>query len=247
MNNKTYDYILEGLTDRAPKWTQWGYGTVFIVLLGSILYSLGQFTPLGVNKELLENGGDIFLKYIFLVVVVERAAAVFVEIFRSQNKVDWTLRINRINEILKMESPPTAILEQVHTREKRLIDKLVENEEIGKITDVASINPTQNDYLGYLTSAKHAYEWQRARFDSVSIRHVARIVLFAGIVLAALGLSIFHDLFVLDSDSLAQGGFTLQIGLLRFADIVVTGGFLGGGSAGLNAATTKLSEFLNKP
>ena len=29
--------------------------------------------------------------------------------------------------------------------------------------------PTDEDYLGYLTSAKHAYEFQRARYDSVSL------------------------------------------------------------------------------
>jgi hypothetical protein len=212
MNNKKYDYILKGLSDKAPKKYQWVGILVFIVLPGSILFALGKFASLGVNENILEVGGDVFLKYVFLIVVVERAAAVFDEIFRNQNKVDWTLRINRINEVLNMESPPTAILEQVHTREKRLIDKLVENNELGKITDVDPSNPKHNDYLGYLTSAKHAYEWQRARFDSVSIRHVARIVLFVGIVLAALGLSIFNDLFALDRSSLVQDGSTCRPG-----------------------------------
>lgn len=255
--SKKYTYIKEGLTDSRFRALPWTIVTGAIVLLGSVLYSFKSFTVVSVNENLAELGADVFLKYLFIVVAVERAAAVFVGISRSQSKVDWSLRINRISEVLQKDNPPAAVLKQVYTRENRLVKELVRSEIIGKIDDVPA-NPTNEDYLGYLTSTKHAYEFQRARFNSVSNRYVARIVFFGGIFLAALGLSIFQDLLEnmnlvlamkeqIDSGEMIKAGILWQTGLLRFADIVITGGLLGGGSAGLNAMATKLTEFLNKP
>ena len=59
--------------------------------------------------------------------------------------------------------------------------------------------------------------------------------------MAAFGLSLFRDLF---QQVPAPG--PVQAGLLRLADIFVTGGLLGGGSAGLNAVATKVTGFLNR-
>ena len=254
--SKQYTYIQKGLTDSSFRPLLWTIVTGVIVLLSSVLYVFNRFTVVSVNENLAELGGDVFLKYLFIVVAVERAAAVFVGISRSQSKVDWSRRINRISEILKKDNPPTAVLKQVYTREHRLVKELESANFIGIIDEVPA-NPTDDDYLGYLTSAKHAYEFQRARFNSVSNRYVARMVFFVGIFLAALGLSIFQDLLQnvnlvsamkeqIDSGQMIETGLAWQTGLLRFADIVITGGLLGGGSAGLNAIATKVTEFLNK-
>ncbi len=51
----------------------------------------------------------------------------------------------------------------------------------------------------------------------------------------------------MDSGEMIKVGIEFQTGLLRFVDIVITGGLLGGGSAGLNVVGTKVTEFLNKP
>ena len=239
--SKKYNYIQDGLTDGsfdAKKW--WGV-LVIIVLVGSALYAFSNFTAVKVNDDLSDIGADVFLKYLFIVVAVERAAAVFVGISRSQNKFDWSLRINRINEVLQKDNPHTAVLKQVHAREHRIVKQLEQDGTIGKIDDVPA-SATEEDYLGYLTSTKHAYEFQRAKFNAVTNRYVSRIVFFAGIVLATLGLSIFQDLF--SSSELVS---VWQIWSLKLADILVTGGFLGGGSAGLNAVANKMSEFINKP
>jgi hypothetical protein len=48
------------------------------------------------------------------------------------------------------------------------------------------------------------------------------------------------------SGALTRTGLVWQIGLLRFADVMITGGLLGGGSAVLNSIANKVSEFLNK-
>lgn len=254
---KQYDYVKDGLTDSNFRPFPWTILTGLIILVSSILYSYNWFTVVGVNDDLAELGADVFLKYLFIVVAVERAAAVFVGMFRNQSQVDWSLRINRISEVLQRDNSPTAVLKQVYTREHRLVKKLEEAKIIGTIHNVSSNSPDE-DYVGYLTSTKHAYEFQRARFDSVSNRYVARIVFFVGILLATLGLSVFQDLFQninlvsamdaqIQSGELTKAGLAWQTGLLRFADIVITGGLLGGGSAGLNAIANKVTEFLNKP
>ena len=256
MMQKQFDYINNGLSDDGFRTLPWAIITLFLILLGSILYATNSFAVLGVNTELAELGADVFLKYLFIVVAVERAAAVLVGMARNTGQVDWSLRINRISEILQKDEPVHAVLKQVYTREHRLIIKLQQAKTIGEISDVPE-QATNEHYLGYLTSAKHAYEFQRARFTSVSNRYVARIVFFAGIILAILGLSVFRDLFQqtnlvmemadkIESGAMNAQGLAWQTGLLRFTDIIVTGGLLGGGSAGLNAAANKMSEFINK-
>lgn len=207
---------------------------------GAALYADGCLSLIAVNPELSDVIFDVLGKYLLLVVAFERAAAVFVGMFRDQGRIDWSLRINRLKDILQKDSPPTGVLRQVHAREKLLVDKLKEDNIILNICDVDK-PPTDAGYLGYLTASKHAYEFQRARFNSVSNRYVARAVFVAGIVMATLGLSLFDEILELNS-SLEPW----QKGLVRWTDIFITGGLLGGGSAGLNAMLNKVNEFLNK-
>ena len=234
-----HDAIEEGLTDtlQTQRWV------IFVVLVGlasCVFYARDWYSLVSVNENLAEVAADVFWKYFALVVAVERAAAVFVGMFRNQKRVDWSLRINRISEVLQMENPPTAILRHVHAREQRLIKKL---ENAGTIAGINAVpdDAGPDEYLGYLTSAKHAYEFQRARFNSVSNRYVARVVFFVGIILAALGLSLFQDLL-----QISESAPAVHSALLRFADIFVTGGLLGGGSAGLNAVATKVADSVNR-
>ena len=93
------------------------------------------------------------------------------------------------------------------------------------------------EYIGYLTAVKHAYEFQQARFQSVSRRYTSVGVFFAGIILAALGLSLFGSIFA-DVEKIPG----VQRLLLHYMDIVITGGLLGGGSTGINTIATKLTE-----
>lgn len=251
-----YINIKKSLQDSSFRPIPWTILTCLIVIVGSILYANNLFTFVGVNEKLLESGADVFLKYLFIAIAIERAAAVYVGMLRNQGKVDWSLRINRLNEVLQKENPSIAVLKQIYSREHRLVTKLEKEEIIGEISDVPK-TPSEQDYVGFLTSTKHAYEFQRARFNSVSNRRVSRIVFFLGIILATLGLSLFQDLFQnmdlvtameekIKSGVLKETGLEWQTGLLRFADVMITGGLLGGGSAGLNSIANKVSEFLNK-
>ena len=233
------DGIEQGLTDKARPWV-WLLFVVGVGVLSAHLYARNAYLLVDVNNGLSDVAVDVFGKYLVLVVAVERAATVFVGMFRNQSRVDWSLRIDRISEVLAQENAPTAVLKQVFARERRLIKKLEESSIIATIDDVSGATD-EDEYRGYLTSAKHAYEFQRARFNSVSNRYVALAVFVVGIILAALGLSLFRDLF---QQTPAPGA--VQAGFLRLADIFVTGGLLGGGSAGLNAVVTKVSDYANR-
>lgn len=232
------DDIQQGLADSARPWV-WGVLVVAAGLVSAALYARDPYLLVNVNPGLSDIAVDVFGKYLVLVVAVERAAAVFVGMFRNRNKVDWVLRINRITEVLGQHDTPTAVLKQVHAREERLIKRLETGGVIARIDDVPE-SPVDDDYRGYLTSAKHAYEFQRARFNSVSARYVALVVFVVGIVLAAMGLSLFQDLF----QQTPEPG-PIQAAFLRLADILITGGLLGGGSAGLNAVVTRVTDQTN--
>lgn len=254
--SKDYKYVFQGLDDNRFRPLPWLIFTGFIVALGSFLFANNRFTVVGINENLTELGPDVFLKYLFIVIAVERAAAVFVGMLRGQGNIDWSLRINRITEVLKKDDPSIEVLKQVYTRERRLTLQLEESGKIGEIENVPE-PPNKEDYIGFLTSTKYAYEFQRARFNSVSNRTVARIVFFVGIILATLGISVFQDLLqnmnlvsVMEEEvkngTLTENGLLWQSGLLRFADVLVTGGLLGGGSTALNALANKVTVFLNK-
>lgn len=236
---KPSEDIQQGLTDTARPWA-WGIFAVAAGVVSAGLYARNGYLLMDVNAGLSDIAVDVFGKYLLLVVAVERAATVFVGMFRNRNKVDWSLRIDRISEVLHQEDAPTAVLKQVHARERRLIKKLEALGIIASIDDVPG-SPVDDDYRGYLTSAKHAYEFQRARFNSVSSRYIALVVFVVGIILATLGLSLFRDLF---QQTPAPGA--VQATFLRLADIFITGGLLGGGSAGLNAVVTKVTDYANR-
>jgi len=248
--------IYKGLLNKRPKGYFGWVPILIVVIIGSFLYANNLFTVVDVNPNLTKNGDDIFLKYLFIIVAVERAAAVFVGIIRSQNQANWNARIKRINEVLRKDEPSIELLKQMYARERRLTSDLEEKKEIGKIKNVPN-NANLQDYIGFLTSVKYAYEFKRSRYNAISKKYVARTVFFAGIVLSAFGISIFQDIIqnmnlvsAVDEEikrqALVKAGVVWQSGLLRFADILVTGGLLGGGSTALNEVANRVSDLLNR-
>ena len=236
-------------------------GVALLALLGAINFSAGDIVLLSVNENLAEEGGNYFLKYFFIVVAVERAASVFVEIFRTKT-INWNLRISRIQDILDKELDDVSlqVLQQMHRREERIIGKLIEegtmqtNLVLGE-ADGNDEKSKKQEYQAYLVSAKQSYDYLRAQHLAASNRYVAMIVFFGAILLAVLGLSVFQDIFgnlqlaetAVDAvDTASQVITGLQKGLLRLTDILVTGGLLGGGSAGLNQISIKLNEIMNR-
>ncbi len=248
MDKQNLDYVGIGLREGKIGSTPLMIGIVIacgiVALVSANIFAGGDIVLLKAAEVLTENSGDVFLQYLFIVVAVERAAAVFVGILRSQGRMDWAQRIKRLREVLEAPDTPAQVLARAYEREQKLVQKLVQQAVIRvPIADIAESAPTADDYRGYLTSAKHAYEFHRGRFDTQANQYVARIVFIAGILLAAMGFSIFHDL--VNPNYLAVAS-ELQIGLIRFADILITGGLLGGGSAGLNFAASKVTASMNR-
>ena len=115
---KRTDAIEQGLTDTARPWV-WLVFVVGVAVLSAELYARNAYLLVDVNEGLSDIAVDVFGKYLVLVVAVERAATVFVGMFRNQNSVNWSLRIDRISEVLAQEEAPPAVLKQVHARERR--------------------------------------------------------------------------------------------------------------------------------
>lgn len=248
MDNQNLEYVAIGLREGKIGSTPLMIGIVIgcgiVALVAAKIFAGGDIVLLKPADLLTENSGDVFLQYLFIVVAVERAAAVFVGILRSQGRMDWALRLKRLGEVLESPDTPPQVLARAYERERILVQKLEQQGVIRvPIADIAEPTPAADDYRGYLTSAKHAYEFHRGRFDTQANQYVARIVFVVGILLAAMGFSIFHDLVNPNYLTVAS---ELQIGLVRFADILVTGGLLGGGSAGLNFAAAKVTASMNR-
>ena len=194
-----------------------------------------HFAPtfIGVNHNAAEVWVDLIAQYSLLVVAIERAASVIVNLVFTP-EARWSLRINRISEVTHQENPQIEVLEQVYKRESALVKKLVEAGDLQQ--EIAAVTKSSKDaYIAYLTSARHAYEFRRARFNEITNRRVTVTVFMGSLAMAALGVSIFDSLFTQPPS-----------GLLRCFDIVVTGGFLGGGSASLNNLVTKGSDAASK-
>lgn len=236
------------MTDNSKRFLVWWFVTCFVVIVFSGLYVLESFKVLTIKANLHQNGSDIFLKYLFIVVAVERAVAVLVSMLRSPSKVDWALRLQRINQVLSLEEPHVADFKTAYALEQRIISALKIPGLIGEIAEQDKEGKEWSEklliehYRGYLISVKHLYEFYQARFDAISKRYVDQAVLLAGIILAALGVSLFSDLFE-PITSISEA----QVMMLKIVDVLVTGGLLGGGSAGLSLLATKVNEHLSHP
>lgn len=229
------DSVATGLTD-GTKNTAVLIGISLLVACGIAL----DFKVLIVRSDLDDIIYDVFIQYAGLAVAIERAAAVFVAMTRSKNRVEWEQRIRRVTKTLDQSSPRMRVLQQLYDREQDRIQTLTRKGLMATIAPVKD-ETSQDDYIGYLTAVKFSYEFQLARFQSIGRRYTSIGVLLAGIILAGLGLSLFDSVF-----SNVQDVSGSQYLALRLVDIVITGGLLGGGSAGLSTMTEKIAEWRSK-
>ena len=229
------DSVVTGLTDRITGIAVW-VGISLLAVCGIAV----DFETLTVRPDLNDIVYNVFIQYAGLAVAIERAAAVFVTMTRSKNQVEWEQRIRRVTKTLDEENPRIRVLQQLHDREQDRIRTLIRK---GFMAHIASVedNTNQDEYIGYLTAVKYAYEFQLARFQAIGRRYTSVGVLFAGIILAGLGLSLFDSVF-----ANVQEASGMQHLALRLVDIVITGGLLGGGSAGISTMTTKIAEWRSK-
>ncbi|WP_163132894.1 hypothetical protein [Agarivorans sp. Alg241-V36] len=220
----------------------WQVVVAFIIFVTSLISALywgyNDIHFLSVNPDLSDKGSDIFLKYLFIVVAVERAAAVFVSNYRNRKVADWTLRISRIKETLSDESQHLNVLKMVFEREIQVAQKVLDKQMVDLLIPPED---SADEYRAALLCIKHSYEFSLARHQSTCNRDVTFFVFISGIVLASLGLSILSDVMLNLTEISGIHGH-----LIRIADVLITGGLLGGGSAGLNFASTRFAELMKK-
>ena len=229
------DSVVTGLTDRIT-WPAVWVGIALLAVCGIVV----DFAILTVRPDLNDIVYNVFIQYAGLAVAIERAAAVFVAMTRSKNQVEWEQRIRRVTKTLDEKDPRIRVLQQIHDREQDRIRTLIRKGLMAQIAPVED-KTNQDEYIGYLTAVKYAYEFQLTRFQAIGRRYTSVGVLFAGIILAGLGLSLFDSVF-----ANVQAASGMQHLALRLVDIVITGGLLGGGSAGISTMTTKIAEWKSK-
>ncbi len=235
--------------------------TISIVALllavgGSILYSYYDWTNFSFKPDLIENWSSIFMKYFFIIVAMERAAAVWTGIERNEAKRTWDRRVKRVREVLEIKFADVSIaeLKQTYHREKIIIDEITHNSKsfIGvddpyldddkkKITYKNKPEDEKHALIGYLRAVKHSYEFRRTKFEERTYKMITRIVFVGGVVFAAIGLSILGD--ILDIEPVEN---QTQIFFYRLGDIVITGGLLGGGSKSFSVFINTLDRIFNR-
>ena len=238
--------------------------SIFAVAV-SIFFTGKGLISIKVDPDLTTKGTSFLLTYFFLIAAIERASAVFVGIQRGPEQKTWQSRVARLTELLNVggdsddeEKIPLNKVKRSYKKEKRIIDKLVKEKGIIPIEPVAEDEKDVSDYVGYLTAAKQAYQFQLSAYNAETTKLVTRMVFVAGIFMAAVGLSILEDLLVPGNMPQCDDFWTclqhatnpvvpqIQQIALRISDIIITGGLIGGGSKSFNSFLNSIDQYVNK-
>lgn len=229
--------LLMGLTSRfglGPR-----VGTVAAVLVIVYLVAGSEGASVAVRDDVDVRIVDLLAGYAILLVVLERAIGGMVTLFFKTSLVDWQLRLTRISEVLERERAGDGILKQVCMREYERIDALQEAGFAIGIERVGAGGKTE-EYRAYLTLVKHCYEFLQARVQSKVSTIVAWIVATAGFVLAISGMRILAELTNYATASNSPSW------ILTLGDVLLTGAFLGGGSATISSLLAQFQRMLDR-
>ncbi len=222
--------------------------TIVLAIVGTLPYILADWTDFSFKDDLVENGSSIFMKYFFIIVALERAAAVWTGIDRGKDKRAWDRRVRRVRELLaiKFDDVKLPELKQSYSRESRII-KEIKGSVDDPYTDDAgkpakySAEEEKEALVGYLRSVKHVYEFRRSRHEQVTYEYTTRIVFVGGVILAIIGLSVVSD--IIDVSTVYSDW---QHFFYKLADIAVTGGLLGGGSKSFSVFINTLDSVFDR-
>ena len=231
--------------------------SIIVAIAGAWLFAGQSWGVFSFKKDLASNWNDIFTKFIFIIVALERASSVWTGLYRNKMKRTWDRRVKRVRELIDTPKKDLSLADfkMSYNREKLIIDGLKDQEGflgIDKPGDGKDKNGKYNielekdDLLAYIRMTKQVYEFQRTIHEEITYEITTRIVFCGGVALSMIGLSLFND--IIDIESLKgnlTGHFSQMFGY-RFADIVVTGGLLGGGSKGLSVLMNTMNQFFNK-
>ena len=220
-------------------------GVAVASIVGLLLTVLYSFTPLKVHGELSDSFVDLLGGYLILLVVLERAVGGLVTLYYRRSLVDWQLRLTRIAGALTASSPDPGGVKLVCAREKLRVAELQDNGFAKGVPDVTD-DSTDDQWRNRLRAIEDSYEFLHARLLSRINTIVSSIVGGAGFVLAMLGMRLLDQILLLDTSKMTS----YQASAVTLVDVVLTGAFLGGGSAtisGLIAHFKKTSVSSSKP
>lgn len=226
---------------------------ILLILIGAYQFSSDRWGIFSFKTDLASNWTDVFTKYFFIIIAMERAAAVWVGITRNKDKRGWDRRINRLRELIeiKKDDIDLILLKQAYSREKKIIDEIKENDKEQKKKTFLGIDDPEDknskeELMSYLRITKQIYEFKRTKYEETTYRLITRIVFAGGIILAILGLSIFNDIIETRSLDPDLEGHVSQMFFYRTGDILVTGGLLGGGSKAFSVFINTLDSVFNR-
>ncbi len=231
---------------------------IFIIsIVGAILFANESWGLLSFKLDLADNWSDIFTKYLFIIIAIERAAAVYIGLDRTKAKRAWDRRIKRVRELLERKRVEISLadLVQFHDREKHIMDEFKGQKGFLGVNPPGDGKNTsgkydkelhKEEYLAYLTVTKSVYEFKRTKYEEITHQMTTRLVFVGGMIIAVIGLSIFNDIFDASSLEDQANGYWWQMAAYRLADIVVTGGLLGGGSKSFNIFLETLNQQFNR-
>ena len=229
--------LLMGLTSRFGLPT---LGGTVAIILAVVYFAAGSETAsVAVRDDVDVRVVDLLAGYLILLIVLERAIGGMVSLFFRRSLVDWQLRLSRIAEVLEKERVSEGVLRQVCMREYERVDELQEANFAKGIERVKS-EGGRDEYRAYLILIKHCYEFLQARVQSKVSTIVAWIVATAGFVLAISGMRILGEL----TDYAGDGNSPSWV--LTVADVLLTGAFLGGGSAAISNLLAQFQRMLER-
>lgn len=209
-------------------------GIPIFAVAGLLATDVFAFGSLDVREDVSERIVDLMAGYLTLLVVLERAAGGMVNLYYRKSLVDWTLRLSRINDVLSDDDAKTGIVRQVCMREYDRVEMLKTKgfaKGIEAVKEVENKPAEADQYRAYLTLVKHCYEFLHGRLLSHIDNVVSSVVGVAGFILAALGMRLLEEILVVQPTQPQ-----LQSSVFTLVDVVLTGGFLGGGSATISGS-----------
>ena len=228
-----------------------------VTLVGARLFAGQSWGVFSFEEDLASNWNDIFTKYIFIIVALERASSVWTGLYRNKMKRSWDRRVKRVRDLLDtpIDKLSLADLKMSYNRENLIVERYKNqdgflgidkpgdgNDEKGKYNK----DLEKEDLVANLRMTKYFYEFSRTMQEEETYEITTRIVFVGGVALSIIGLSLFNDIIDLKSlEGNLTGHFSQMFGY-RLADIVITGGLLGGGSKGLSMLMNTLNQFFNK-
>jgi len=187
---------------------------IVISILGGILFTEWKWNVFDFKPGLVGNVDEIFIKYFFIIVAMERATAVWLGLDRNAKKRAWDRRVKRIREYVKRANPdslqpvyePTLTdLKQMYQRESKIIADINKNSSpgstfLGIIDPYEKVDgkaPKHSDahekglLLSYALITKQIYEFKLTQYEEQSYKLTTRMVFVGGVVLSFIGLSHF--------------------------------------------------------